>query len=488
MTEVPLDEGHPEIADPETRSWLSRMALNNLLGREQGVDRELSVTLKALDQTVPDQVEDFRPSDGLRYGRGREFNAKLTKSAIAAVFAEGRFTGHKDELVGATNDLLSELVVDNARDKASIGQIDHFLAHYPRNIIGGLNQKASAEDVLALITAGQSLLDLCDDYQDKATAAYLKGEITALLGSSLPQLIAAEGAGVLEDIKNVASRHGVYNLKDYVTFRLQYAGGLPQLPFTAEGITGWPAPESPFTREDADNAWERQAWMGKQRRKPEWSDLAGMAAITDQWNSEYGFTVSQAADGATTLGFTRGIEGKATNRHQLDPSSRKIFFHSHPSKATKDGLYAPLVSDGDVTSTLSNDYGGGYLNVVSKHGITVHIDSQESTDDTPKGWRVESGDLAGKMIAETQGFSESGDQIMSTLRDTEEPYLYSITASDVRNRKLLFAHIPWASLAHASVSLQDVCYGDGLIALLPLKHLQEGMPKNLYEAVQKAKS
>jgi hypothetical protein len=475
-----------ELTEPR-RTRAKRFLAERVLGR--GPESKLGDTLKKLDRLIPAQLEDFHPDIGHRYKRNKESTGKEVRRTTAAAFEES-FASHRNELLGATNDLFSELsTMQPDRDTVPFAKVDHFLAEYPGNIVSELGYEASPENLKAVLNSGTRLLQECAKTGEDQWAAYTKGIVVDLLGARIPQLVAHEGEGCLSELEEVAARGKVSNLKEYLDFKLNYADGTPELPFTSDELIGASPPPSPFTHEDAGQAWRRESWMGAQERDPEWSDLAHMAAISDQWNSEYGFTISQGEDDKMTLGFIRGLDTSVKNRHELDSRGDKVFFHSHPSEGTMDGILAPLISSGDVNGTLLQDYGGAYLNIVCKNGITLQIDSRPTVDTDPKGWHVESGELKGTMISPGGSAVAQTPGIMKELRDTKAPFTYSISkdgGSD--SRKLTFVHIPWRHLNTLGVSLQDVCFGDGLEKVLPEEFSPtQDAPRSLQSAIEKAK-
>lgn len=228
--------------------------------------------------------------------------------------------------------------------------------------------------------------------------------------------------------------------------------------------------------------------MGVLKRAAEWGDLGQMLGITDQWGREYGLTIRSGEDGQPSMNFVRGIEGAVKNRHHLK-SGDMVFFHSHPRQGTADGLYAPLISRGDMNASDGFDYGGAYLNIVCKSGITLQVDAAPASPDEAPGWIVESGELRGEVISPDGTGSAATTQVLEKLHELKQPFAYSINVNDpISPKKVMFIHIPWQHLDTTETSLQDVCFGTGLQKILPLLLPHNSIPPNLHSAIQKAKN
>ena len=125
------------------------------------------------------------------------------------------------------------------------------------------------------------------------------------------------------------------------------------------------------------------------------------------------------------------------------------------------------------------------MNIICGSGVTFNVDTHPADPNGPYGWTFESGEHRGQTLSQ-----ENSDEILQQLRASGAPFAYSISEKDDHfARKRMFVHIPWQHLDTANVTLEDVCFGDGLQRILqPLTPQADGVPQNLYSAIQKAKS
>lgn len=499
--DLPLSEGRGGTRSAQEMTPARRIGLRHLagaavrvFGRRSAQEAEPVDALDAIDRVIPSIVDDFHPETGRRYQREKELHAAAVREATNSTFRE-RFPDSYDELVGATESLFERFIVGPVRgDTVHLADIDHFLAGYPSNVIDGLGDQASAENILAVIQTGERLLAGSDEETSMASLQLSnKGYLAQMLSSGVPQLVAHEGVEGLRRFETIVSKDHVLAGKSYLEFRLKYKGGMPAPALDPEEAVDEVAPNSPFMREEADVAWRQESGMGIEERPPEWGDLAMMVARTDQWDREYGLKFKRAMGGDISTAFMRGGDGAIKNKGALGYSGDIVFFHSHPSRPTADGLYAPLISSGDVYATESNDGGGAYLNIVCKSGVTLLVDSQPLESETPNGpvYTVESGDLRGSVFVSRDTSRDQRDEILRKLRDSQGPYLYSIdtTEATLFPRKHTFVHIPWQHLDASGVTLEELCFGDGLRRIIPAALVPAGeSPQNLLSAINEAKS
>jgi|GEM_PF-3206605 len=473
---------HLQAPGPPVHQRLGKFIADRLFRRESEQEKGLSEALKDLDNSIPPQIDDFHSETGQRHTRNKELHPKNVQAATTTTFSE-LFASERDDLLDATTSLFAELVTTGRGDTTPLAKIDHFAAAYPSNIIEKLGPSPSASTLAAILKTGKNLLQACGN--DELSVSD-KGVVAGLLGSAIPQLVAQKGGQSLAGLEEIATQHDIDHVKDYVDFQLRYAQGLPDIPFSAEDLVGWAAPKSSFTQETAEQAWSGEAWMGTQQRPPEWGDLGHMMAVTDQWDREYGLSMNKAEDGTMTVGFIRGIERSVSNCHKLG-KGEKVFFHSHPTEATDGGVYAPLISNADITNTFAQDYGGAYLNIVCRSGITLQIDSQSASEHDAEGWSVLSGRLAGTVISSDGSVSPEAKATLQELQDAKAPFLYGINQKESSNgRTLTFVHIPWEHLDTLGVTLQDLCFNNGLAKVLPPEFVKDDMPGDLRSAIRKA--
>jgi len=465
---------------------MARLILNRLGGQGQELGPPIDA-LDELDRTIPPVLNDWHPDTGDHYQRPKELHAPAVRQNMTDMF-----TGFGDDggqLSSASESLFSRLVIRNSRDTTDLARVDHFVSTYPQNIVDALGEQASAENISAVLRLGESLLATVDEKHEDGDplgfSSYYKAKTAEMLASDIPQLVALEGESCVDELSEFAKEQDVLKMAAYIRFKLRYKGSLPPLAYDPEGLTGQKVPESPFTHETADTAWTKEAQMGTLDRAAEWGDLAQMIAITDQWDREYGLTIHRGDDGTMSMNFVRGGDTAVKNKHRLERTGQKVFFHSHPREGSGNGLYAPLVSDGDTFATDFGDDGGAYLNVVCGSGITFNVDTEGATPDGPHGWTFESGEHRGQTLSR-----ENSDEILQQLRDSGEPFAYSISGKDdYFARKRMFVHIPWQHLDTSGVTLEEVCFDDGLQRIMQsLTEQADELPPSLHAAIKKAKA
>ncbi len=486
----------PGLIDPAVVApGAAKRILGRLLGRDNApnIDSSSGDALSELDGSIPSVLDDFS-DNGEYYQRPKESQPATVRHNMQATF--NGYQEQQQELATATDKLFRDLTTQPNVNTTPMARIDRLLAGYPNNIVGKLRGAASGDSLLAVIRTGGTLLDMIDKRGDSPTAITAinnnKGAVAELLADKIPRLVAAEGVTVLERIQAIAAEKGILSVNSFIDFKLKYGNNMPEPTLNPEATIGDSVPDSPFTREDADQAWEQGPNMGIERRPAMWGDLAQMAAITDQWGREYGLSINRGNDGNIGLAFIRSQGVAISNRTSMgELQGETVFFHSHPQEETVNGLLAPLVSLGDVLATTVDDSGGAYFNVVSRNGITLQVASQPVESNDPPGWTVESGDLRSTTISSDGGTTgQNTTEVMQQLLGTGMPFAYSINTTGMvrghdRSRKIFFVHIPWGQLATNNTTLNEVCFGDGLRKILPDDI--GGSDSNLSTAIQKAK-
>ncbi len=489
-TKLALPDSSPVPHQPQDQSRVQAL-VQFLLRRRKGNGGETATIdpLDELDHIIPPIVDDFHPTTGERYQRYKEMDVATVRNAMSTVF--GNYGEKQDDLENASRGLFSKLVIRDADDTRILARIDHFIAGYPNNIIEQLGDHASAENILAVLDAGGSLLDMIDQEEAQYHAhigSANKASVAEILGAKLAQLVIFDEEFVT-GMQIVATEEGVNDTLDFINFRYRHRHGLPSPPYSAETLTGQAAPESPFVHEDAAVAWKSDSQMSKLERSAVWGDLGEMTAIADQWDQEYGLVVRRGEDGVMSLNFMRGGSGSVKNKHESGNGGDLVFIHAHPKQSSENGLFAPLISPSDMEGTHGFDYGGAYLNIVCGSGITLQYNSQPALpEDPPRGWVVESGAFKGQIISPNGHPLTTNRKLMRNLQDLGLPFAYSIRGYGDGSNKFMFIHIPWSHLDTSGVSLEDVCFGNGLRRVVPseLQTTGEAMP-NLHSAIQKAK-
>jgi hypothetical protein len=467
--------------------YLGALTTGRLSSEKREITTEPVDALDRLDRLIPALIDDFHPDTQQRYKRPKELHADLTRINIAGAFET--YGDEKDDLFASTDRLFEKLSSDTPKDLTDLAIIDHFLARYPQNLLHALKDKTSAENILGSIHVAERLLDIVDQHIPVGDRTFYKASIADMLGAQIPQYVAQEGVDNLGRIEAIIGLGDVFSLRSYLDFTLRHSDGIPPLPYEPENIVGQRSPDSPFLHEDENNAWSKGSAMEVLNRTAEWGDLGKMLAITDRWDREYGLTIARQPNGEMTSSFLRGVEEQIINKRYLDSRGDAVFFHSHPKKRSQDGLFAPLVSSGDVIATQRKDYGGAYLNVVCESGITLQVDTSSRSVDGPHGWVVESGELAGQTISPNGTSGGDAGPIMQQLLDTKEPFTYSIAMRKEDAQKMMFVHIPWRYLKTRDTTLESVCFGDGLEKIMSTVAPQsDGAPKNLHAAIGKAKN
>ena len=489
MSEIPTGERNENVAPKKRRESLRRMSskvLDRLGLREADPERRtLRGSLKVFDEAIPNIVDAF-DARGDRYSRPREFKPKDTYTNIVEAFAE-HFPADQEELLEETNRLLVSLTpTDTHGDTSPLGKMDAFLAEYPTNVIDNLGNEASAEHIVAIFAAAE---EVASHYENSFDATTFRAEIASLVGTFIPQLVAREGVECLADIKKIHETSKLTAIKDYIKARLEDQDESQSKNFNPEAMKDIPIPESPFSTND-EEAWRGGGWMGEESRRPEWGDLVAMMRVTMHQSGEYGLVVAESDSGEPSVGFIRGGRGAVSNK-SLMKGDKKVFFHSHPSiQETLEGLCGPLVSEADIEGTLFNDHGGGYLNVVSEYGMTLHIGSSGIAIDAKETeYKVESGELANTYIRIPTEGKGVVPEVVEQLKLMEEPYVYSVTepnAVDTIPNRHTFVHIPWSHL-NREVDVSDLCFGKGLETILTSLPGDFDAPENLFNAIRQAK-
>lgn len=462
------------------------------------------------------EFEALIPTEGLkayegglngRYGdRQKAFNAETALTSTQKTLNE-HFPKESDQaqILDAANifiqDIASNLHIPKRlnEETSDFGKLDRFLAGFPANMIDRLGNLATVETMVGIFQIGSRIIERRKqgekeylepvEKRDEILLEYRNGTLAnaaLLVAEAIPSALAHAGANyqvVLDKFNDFASKldsHQMQNLVEYYQnikeLNPQDQERISQFETTFRRID----PElgtrtNPFNRPDRE-PWINRRSMGQEKRVPTWADLGDMIRATEQDNREYGILISQDSDGdIPNLEYLRGSERSVHNGERRSSFKQNVFIHVHPSTTPEQALNSPLISTGDLTATMMQDYGGGYYNVVTTSGITLHVgslsiengrDSSDNTDVDSPGiiYTVESGQFKGSRIAPTETTEEHLD-LMGRLKATEQPYVYSIydVASELR---YYFVHIPWGYI-NPEVKVEDIVFGDGLPKLLP---------------------
>lgn len=233
-----------------------------------------------------------------------------------------------------------------------------------------------------------------------------------------------------------------------------------------------PVSNNPFNQPDR-HPERNERFIGQERRVPVWGDIESMAKACEEDHIEYGMAITRDPENLDLplLEYLRGSEHSIYNGHgKRRPYGHAIFFHAHTSSATPEGeVTSILISEGDIDATIMSDSGGGYLNIASINGVTLHIGTsaiaEESQLPSVKAnsrfvFNIESGSVKGARM-------ETHEQIVETLiqvQQTRLPFAYAMSDKILQIR-YYFVHIPWSHIDR-SVSFYDLCFGEGLVKML----------------------
>ncbi len=465
------------------------------------------------------QAEQLIPTEGLEtfegglhgklVNRQKKFSASTTLVQLRTTLQD-RFPEESEQgqIVDAASQFL-ERVSSNmtpGRDIYTFGQLDRFLSEFPMNMIKRLGNNADAATISKIIQIGSTAYDKeaeelanLEDRYDSLDRELLNrncGIGSLLVGEAIPEAIAnagEDGQTLLAKFEEAARILPFSEFQDLVEFYQtntklsdREKARIKQFKISLKGKgIDIDASRSVFNQDDRE-PWKPHRLMGRREGSSTWADLGAAVRATEEDNIEYGITIEK-----TKAAFYRGSEGSIFNGERRANSKDMVFFHAHPSTNREKEVVAPLVSRGDITANMIQDYGGGYLNVVNTSGVTLHVGG-EMTDDlaetamtdnrTSVIYTVESGELKGTRISPKEAHVETLE-VMLKLKESGLPYAYSIYDSVMR-MKYWFVHIPWEHL-NSSADLQGIVFEDGLPKVL---EDLEGLPplpqtKNLAEAL-----
>lgn len=458
----------------------------------EGQYQSLTALYNRVNVLIPGKgIEFFDPANkGLRTEKKKEFNPKAGIRQVRETLINCYPDDNQHmELIKKYNHLLVGItgtIQTEDRDGISYGQIDQFLAGFPKNVLTGLGAEATAANVGQILDIGAELVkkhsEHVQDYSKdlrKDGINYDLGLIAAILAEKIPHAVAKlshTNPNILETITDAAKTLPVHKFARYIDYiaetRIISPKARERMDTVAAQIgsltTSNIETSSPFAQPDREG-WRDEVVMGQERRQPLWEDLVSMVRCTEEDRREYGLKITQNNnEDKPLLGFNRGGDTSVFNRSpQGSPTKfdKAVFLHAHPAHVLSMEAFSPLVSGGDILATEMQDYGGGYLNVVGINGVTFHIGAADKSGDSAKKgiyYTVESGEYRGKQISPHKW---KGDEvgIMAKLLETHKPYIYSIQGEEL-GIAYYFAHIPWEHI-DKSVSFNDVCFSDGLAKL-----------------------
>lgn len=324
---------------------------------------------------------------------------------------------------------------------------------------------------------------------------YVACSALRLVRKDIPQAVVRQGLSgqvVLDKLESATDKINIFDFSSLVEYLKESRGDAENQNRVAhlEGVikqigSKKNTDNNPFAQLNRE-PWKTALFIGKEKRMPEWMDLAMMARATEQDGIEYGISIGSNDPNhsdSPNITYLRGVKGSVYNGGSGIESFREnVFFHTHPGHNSPET--SPLVSLGDVESTLFNDKGGGgYLNNVSAKGITFHIGSASKDVGENNSYSIESGKMKGEKIP--RGFPVEVSNMMRQLNETG-PYIYSVCQGGI---KYYFVQIPWEQI-DMSISFYSLCFENGLEQLLAgIKDLPE-IPKalNLYQAMKDSSS
>lgn len=233
-----------------------------------------------------------------------------------------------------------------------------------------------------------------------------------------------------------------------------------------------PIGNSPFNQPERHSE-RSELFMGQERRIPVWDDIEIMVKASEEDGREYGMAITRDPENLVPplIEYLRGSEYSIVNGHgKRRPYGHAIFFHAHPSSATPEGEVTSILTSGnDVDATIMNDFGGGYLNIASVNGVTLHIGTSiiDKESQLPSGidnfrflYSIENGSVKGARM-------ETHEQIVEVLKQIQQtrlPFVYSMSVRIIPI-KYYFFHIPWSHV-DLSISFYGLCFGEGLAKML----------------------
>lgn len=259
----------------------------------------------------------------------------------------------------------------------------------------------------------------------------------------------------------------------------------------------------------------RQKGLVTSSDKPTFNDLEEIQKLTVSDNLEYGLQVIKTKEGFSKV-FVKGTRTGIKAPGIRIPHEAVVFFHSHPPVEEKYRLgyehhspleilpsYDPWVylqRDGDFMNTkgsiLTGFMKGGYMNIVSKDGITLNVGvkgisrDEKLTTEVRKLQKLENEQAVISWKVWTRpnsGLSFSNALVIAKkgLRLVGEENFVLISATDYATETTsYFVYLSWGKMEETGLSLEDLLFGNGVNALM--RHLKlESFPysNNLSEVV-----
>jgi len=221
-----------------------------------------------------------------------------------------------------------------------------------------------------------------------------------------------------------------------------------------------------------------------------WDNFWEIIADTKYSDSEYGLKICK-----NKLGDERFIRFIRGQRRTIIPPNEdnygdeyltNIFFHTHPGATNGSRDYSFLPSGVDNGATMIYLNQGGMANVVNNEGITImihsgplvgdqnHIDGSrfEAIWDNPLSARYENMEVIRKFVLENED-SQSKDAV----------FLFTVIDRVYKSRRI-YLRVGRNRVENSGLSLDDLCFSDGLNSLIEKFHLNVPHEKNLSCALQ----
>lgn len=255
------------------------------------------------------------------------------------------------------------------------------------------------------------------------------------------------------------------------------------------GVVLNPNSENPFDQADL-LLLRKESFLGKEKRIPTWDDLLKMVSSAEKDDFEYGLVITKDSESEDPI--IEYLRGERRNiKNATAQKGQGVFSHAHPALNMVQEPFSTLVSPGDMHAQYWANYGGGYLNVVSLGGVTMHLGRSNNSEDLSNDFapsklphyvhRIETGQFTGQLIIRMDNGSRG--RVLEDLYKSGLPYVFTIIDNALKHQSY-FLYIPWKQLDR-SIDLYDITHGEGLPKILKTVNVDISLPanKNLYEAL-----